>query len=224
MAVIHHTTLNPGKLDLLAPWLPTRPWYRGGGEPQLDKAGGFRLDDPAGAVGIEFMAVRDVSGAEPVTYHVPLTYRDAPLDGADHALIGTTEHGVLGRRWVYDGANDPVLVAQLLALVLGEAEAQAQSVSDTADPSVVGWSAQAGQTAEGAGLTAVTDGPLGTDLLVLAPAASDGQLVVRVSRVLSPEDSGASEGGPVGHVTAQWLLPDGTGARGRFAEVRGAAQ
>jgi hypothetical protein len=26
--------------------------------------------------------------------------RGAPLDGADQALIGTSEHGVLGRRWV----------------------------------------------------------------------------------------------------------------------------
>jgi len=37
---------------------------------------------------------------------VPLTYRGAPLDGAEDALVGTTEHGVLGRRWVYDGTRE----------------------------------------------------------------------------------------------------------------------
>ena len=27
MAVIHHTTLVPGKLDLLSDWLPAQSWY-----------------------------------------------------------------------------------------------------------------------------------------------------------------------------------------------------
>lgn len=138
MAFVHKTTLTPGKLELLAGWLPTRPWYRGGAEPALTKVGGFRLDDPDGEVGIEFMAVTDTSGGEPVTYHVPLGYRGAPLDGAGAALIGTSEHGVLGRRWVYDGTGDPVVMGQLAALVRGEAEPQAQSVSDTPDPTVTG--------------------------------------------------------------------------------------
>ena len=45
MAIIHHTTMTPTKLELLAPWLPTQPWYPGtGSEPELGKAGGFRLD------------------------------------------------------------------------------------------------------------------------------------------------------------------------------------
>ncbi|CAM5708775.1 hypothetical protein SFUMM280S_01006 [Streptomyces fumanus] len=54
MAVIHRTYVKPTKLELLTSWLPSRPWYRGGaGEPELTKAGGFRLDDPEGEVGIE---------------------------------------------------------------------------------------------------------------------------------------------------------------------------
>ena len=56
--------------------------------------------------------------------------------GADGGLIGTAEHGVLGRRWIYDGTHDPVLIAQLVALIQGEAEPQAQSVSNTPDPTV----------------------------------------------------------------------------------------
>ncbi|MFD9125826.1 1,4-alpha-glucan branching protein [Kitasatospora sp. NPDC059571] len=139
MAVIHRTTMSPTKLELLTAWLPTQPWYRGGPEPKLAKAGGFRLDDPAGEVGIEFMIVTDASSAEPVAYLLPLTYRGAPLDGVDAAagaLIGTSEHGVLGTRWIYDGVHDPVLVARLTALVRGETVAQAQSESDTPDRSV----------------------------------------------------------------------------------------
>jgi hypothetical protein len=136
MATIYTgTTLSPSKLELLTDWLPRRPWYRGSGAaPQLSKAGGFRLDDPAGEVGIEFMVVVDATTG--TTYSVPMTYRAAPLEGADAALIGTTEHGVLGTRWVYDAEHDPVAVSQLLEFVAGRVEAQHQSRSDTLDPSV----------------------------------------------------------------------------------------
>jgi hypothetical protein len=92
------------------------------------------LDDPAGEVGIEFMFVTDVHDG--VTYHVPLSYRDAPLAGAEDALVGTSEHGVLGRRWIYDGARDPAVLAALDAFVHGRAEAQDQNRSDTRDRSV----------------------------------------------------------------------------------------
>jgi hypothetical protein len=62
MAIIHNTTMSPGKLELLQVWLPAQPWYLNSGHvPELAKAGGFRLDDPAGEVGIEFMVVTDTS-------------------------------------------------------------------------------------------------------------------------------------------------------------------
>jgi hypothetical protein len=32
MALVHQATLTPSKLDLLANWLPTRSWFRDGGE------------------------------------------------------------------------------------------------------------------------------------------------------------------------------------------------
>jgi hypothetical protein len=50
--------------------------------------------------------------------HVPLTYRDAPLAQADQFFVGTTEHSVLGTRWVYDGCGDPAWVAALATTVL----------------------------------------------------------------------------------------------------------
>ncbi|MGY1805247.1 1,4-alpha-glucan branching protein [Blastococcus sp. SYSU D00922] len=135
MATMHRTTMAPTKLELLTAWLPGQPWYRGTGTPELSRAGGFRLDDPAGEVGIELMFVTDGAG-EPATYFVPLTYRGAPLPEAEHALVGTSEHGVLGTRWVYDAEHDPVATAQLLGFVAGAVEAQHQSESDTLDPSV----------------------------------------------------------------------------------------
>ena len=204
--------MAPGKLELLAAWLPTRPWYLGTGrEPELAKAGGFRLDDPQGEVGIEFMVVTDASGDEPVAYHVPLSYRAAPLDGADEAaLVGTSEHGVLGKRWVYDGVHDPVVVAQLLAFAQGRAEAQAQSVSNTPDPSVTGHFAGPGLPADSAP-GVVTDGPDGTTAS-LAPEP----LALQVTRVLRPADEGVSGTAVRGHVTATWHLPDGTDHRARF--------
>jgi hypothetical protein len=56
MALIHHATLTPSKVELLAGWLPARPWYRNKHDaPALEKSDGFRLDDPEGEVGIEFM-------------------------------------------------------------------------------------------------------------------------------------------------------------------------
>ncbi len=139
MAVVHRTTLEPGKLDLLTAWLPSRDWFTGA-VPRLHRAGGFRLDDPAGEVGIECMIVIDTADPHLPVYHVPLTYRGAPLPGGD--LVGTTEHGVLGHRWVYDGASDPVAVAQLTALLTGSAVAQHQDRSYTPADTVECFTAQ----------------------------------------------------------------------------------
>src|SRR5258708_20143791 len=64
MAIIHDTTMSPSKLELLTSWLPAKPWYAGTGrEPELAKAGGFRLDDPAG---------------EAATASMPLTHPSSP--------------------------------------------------------------------------------------------------------------------------------------------------
>jgi hypothetical protein len=206
MAVIHQTTLAPSKLELLSAWLPAQSWYQGG-VPDLARCGGFRLDDPAGDVGLEFMLVSDTSGDVPVTYNVPLTYRSSPLTDADRALIGTTEHGVLGRRWVYDGTRDPVLAAQLVALLNGAAEPQAQNLSHTPDPSVT-------VHLDGADIVPAAPVFSGTDL-----AAGPG-VTVRILRSLRPAsgDSCAATGAS-GCVTAGWRGPDGTGVRGPLFTV-----
>ncbi|MGW7541044.1 maltokinase N-terminal cap-like domain-containing protein [Streptomyces sp. NPDC054770] len=206
MALIHRTTLKPTKVELLAAWLPTRSWYHGSAAPEPARAGGFRLDDPEGEVGIEFMVVTEESGA----YLVPLTYRGAPLGGAEHALVGTTEHGVLGPRWVYDGCHDPVLTAELLALIEGRAEAQAQSITDTPDREVARSYAGEGPVT---GLGAPVDTDESTEF-----AVSDAGLVLRLQRVLTPGSTPPD--GAVGHVSGAWEQPDGNRTRALFAALR----
>lgn len=209
--------MSPTKLELLTRWLPTRSWYLGAGAaPVLSKAGGFRLDDPRGEVGIEFMVVTDESGERPVTYHVPLTYRGAPVGGAEDALLGTTEHGVLGTRWIYDGTHDPVMVAELLALLQDRAEPQAQSLSDTPDPSVAVHFEGTGVVTAPA-KTTVADGPEDTSMFVdtHAPGATQ-RLTIRVTRVLRPD---ASASAATSRVTAGWRSPDGSENRAVFASL-----
>lgn len=115
MALLYKARLTPSKLDALAAWLPGQPWAAGLDVTVLAQAGSFRFDDPAGAVGIETLLVHTADG---VLLQVPLTYRSAPLDGAEGALVATMEHSVLGPRWAYDGCADPVAVRALVTTVL----------------------------------------------------------------------------------------------------------
>lgn len=219
MAVLHKTTMHPTKFELMAAWLPRQPWYLGApGTPRLARAGGFRLDDPAGEVGIEFAVATDHSADRPVTYLLPMTYRGQALPDGDAALIGTSQHGVLGKRWIYDGTGDHVLVTQLLALIQGEAEPQAQSVSNTADHTVTSHPVTTTHlTVTESSVTA--NGPAGTDLRIQT-ASTDGmrggELLIRIARILEPD---TAQGGRVAQpgVSATWQQPDGTPARGMFA-------
>ncbi|WP_051797813.1 CG0192-related protein [Catenuloplanes japonicus] len=118
MAILHKAQLVPSKLDLLKAWLPSRAWFDGEAAGDsgagIERVAAFRFDDPAGRVGVETVLVtqgRDV-------YHVPLTYRGAPLAGAEAHLVGTCEHSVLGKRWIYDAAADPVYATALAHAVL----------------------------------------------------------------------------------------------------------
>ena len=115
MALLHRAQLTPSKLELLTGWLPAQPWYAGPAQPTVTRVAGFRFDDPDGEVGIETLLVRADDGP---MLQVPLTYRGAPLDGAEEALVGTMDHSVLGPRWVYDAPADPVYVTTLLATMV----------------------------------------------------------------------------------------------------------
>ena len=126
MALFHLARITPTKGELIAQWAPTQPW----GPPpdvEIDVIGSYRFDDPDGRVGMEVHLV----DADGMLLHVPLTYRDEPLAGADDALITEMQHSVLGTRWVYDGLRDPRLVVMLAAVTMtGQGEALGMAVYD----------------------------------------------------------------------------------------------
>lgn len=125
MAILYNVELSPGKIELVEEWLPKQPWAAVEPGTKLSRVSSFRLDDPAGEVGVEFhlVTVADDDGAAEgagTIYQVPVTYRGAPLAGAEDDLITEMDHPVLGHRWVYDGAADPVCVLETLrAIVTG---------------------------------------------------------------------------------------------------------
>jgi hypothetical protein len=129
MALLHGGAhITPTKLELLAAWLPAQPWFVGDAS-ALQQVGAYRFDDPDGEVGIETHLVR--AGDGPIL-QVPLTYRAAPLADADAWLVGTMEHTVLGRRWVYHAIGDPVYRAVLATTILAGGS-QAELVRDFGD-------------------------------------------------------------------------------------------
>jgi hypothetical protein len=112
MALLHNATITPSKRELMTAWLATQAWADGF-DPVRTLAS-YRFDDPEGEVGLEAALLADPDG---VLVHVPLSYRGAPLEGADAFLVGTAEHSVLGPRWVYDACGDPVWCAELATAI-----------------------------------------------------------------------------------------------------------
>ena len=231
MATIHDATLTPGKDDLVAAWIGEQRWYQAKGRsPRLRRLDGWRLDDPAGEVGIETLVYVDES-SEPVTYQVPLTYRGAPLPGAEHALVGEMEHSVLGHRWVYDAPHDPVYVAQLMALVRGRAEPQHSTESGTPRQDIVGvpdlfWSGDPEVVS-----SAVLRGEQSNTSIIVETTSTP--VILKVFRTLSPGDNPdialqsalSSAGCPavplsVGHVAGIWAGPDGDPLVGQLAAAQ----
>ena len=126
MALFHRATLTPSKPDLLAAWVPSQPWCPASGG-AVEVVGAFRFDDPNGRVGMETHLVR-VGGT---VVQVPLTYREAPMDGADDAVVTEMHHSALGTRWVYDGLADRDFVMMLAAVAMtGQGEALGLVESD----------------------------------------------------------------------------------------------
>ncbi|MGC0364684.1 hypothetical protein ABH922_002668 [Rhodococcus sp. 27YEA15] len=130
MALIYSAQLNPSKIDLLRAWVPGRAWLGSLDVSEVKAVGAYRFDDPDGEVGIETHLLSTQPG---VVLHVPLTYRGAPLDGADEYLVTTMDHSVLGPRWVYDGCGD-VAYARALATTILTGGSEAELVfADPAD-------------------------------------------------------------------------------------------
>lgn len=231
MATIHQVTLTPGKDDLVAAWIGDQRWYQAKGRtPRLRRLDSWRLDDPAGEVGVETLVYVDES-AEPVTYQVPLTYRGAPLPGGEAALVGELEHPVLGHRWVYDAPHDPVYVAQLVALVRGQVEPQHGQESDTPRHDIVGapdltWPGEVDVVRS----TVLRGEQSNTSVIV---ETSSSPVILKVFRTLSPGENpdivlqgalGAAgcDAVPrsVGHVAGTWAGPEGEPLLGHLAAAQ----
>lgn len=117
MAFVHRdATLRPTKVEVVRQWLAAADWFDAAPETVVTSPPlSYRFDDPDGKVGIEMLVVPYREGF----IQLPLTYREAPLDGARQWLLTTMDHSVLGRRWIYDGVGDPVLVTAFVRSILG---------------------------------------------------------------------------------------------------------
>lgn len=119
MALYHKATITPTKAELLAQWVPTQPWCPDATAP-VEVIGAYRFDDPEGQVGIETHMVTNGD----TLLQVPLTYRSAPLEGAEDFFVMEINHTELGTRWVYDGLGDARFLVMLAgAAMTGQGEA-----------------------------------------------------------------------------------------------------
>lgn len=147
MALLHEARLSPRKDEIVGPWLRTRSWWDG--ESERAPVGSFRLDDPAGEVGMECFLFGSASGS---TLFAPVTYRGAPLPHGEAGLLGTMDHSVLGTRYVYDACADPVFVATVLDTIRSGGR-HADLLLRRADGTEVAREADA--TAQGEGVSSV---------------------------------------------------------------------
>lgn len=211
MAIVHVAELKPSKLELIASWIPAQSWFAGDAPVELELVGAFRFDDPAGEVGIQVQLVR--AGADSPIYQVPMTYRNAPLAGADNSSMGEMTHSVLGRRYVYDGCHDPVFVSELVRAVLtGGTEVVEYRHAEGAEPVALPTRTRA----RGSGHATASVPALGP--LTVTPAGESGSVTtirsgpveVKVLRVLG---HGATADGAT--LTGEW----GEGASACLATV-----
>ncbi len=153
MAVIEQATLRPSKAEALAAWLPGQAWSGVVAGAPLEVVGQFRFDDPAGEVGVEVLLVRTEDGR---VLQAPLTYRDAPLHGADAFLVTEMDHSVLGRRWVYDAVGDPVHADVLRrAIVTGGHEAELELANGAGRRPKDAWASGSGSEPDSPSVTSV---------------------------------------------------------------------
>jgi 1,4-alpha-glucan branching enzyme len=228
MAIVHKgASIVPTKTEMVGAWMPHQRWYHGKGhDPVLRRVGGFRFEDPEGEVGIETLLLADTAADPVVVYQVPLTYRGAPLVGGEHALLGTMEHSVLGRRWVYDGPHDPAYVDQLVDTILRSRQSDEAQASVGSNELARGSST--GQVLGTVGSSTVLTGEQSNTSVICRMLAPDGgpaePLIVKVFRTLQHGDNPdvvvqsalTREGSDrvpmaVGHLSGAWDDPSGDG-------------
>lgn len=123
MAIIYRADLSPTKPEILHAFLSARSWGDGG---EITVLGAYRFDDPTGEVGVECHLVQ----AGDTVFHLPLTYRAAPVEDGEDAFVGTMQHSVLGERYVYDGLGDEVAIDCFARALAGEQEQAVLEVHD----------------------------------------------------------------------------------------------
>ena len=175
--------LTPTFPELLASWLPGQRWFPAKGrEFELRRVGGIRLEDPAGTVGLDVHLIAVDSGHRRDIVQIPLSYRDAPLKGAEDALIGEAEHSELGHRWIYDATHDPVFVTAWVELM--------RSGGVTEDGRTKGYPlgsfASAKRFSAPLPLTVLKGEQSNTSVVVRTPS---GPMIVKFFRVLAPGES-----------------------------------
>ncbi|WP_159571914.1 hypothetical protein [Curtobacterium sp. 18060] len=183
MAVIEQATLRPSKAEALAAWLPDQAWSGVVAGAPLQVVGQFRFDDPAGEVGVEVLLARTEDGR---VLQAPLTYRDAPLPGADAFLVTEMDHSVLGRRWVYDAVGDPVHADVLRrTIVTGGHEAELELANDAGRRPKDAWAHGSGSEPDSPDVTSVHATTTGA---VTSIATDHGTIVIaRVVGTALPE-------------------------------------
>ena len=199
MSIVHKATLTPTKNEIFGAWLAAQSWSPGD---LIDPIGSYRFDDPAGKVGIECVLL-EVGGS---VVHLPVSYREAPLDGAEDFLMATTEHSALGTRYVYDACADPVAVGALLTAALTGAT---QEPMDVYDNGRLVERRETVVTATGTGSWASNAVPHFDGVTIRSHGAESrveaGSFVVVVKRVV---DGSAADGAE--SIDVAW--PDGTGS------------
>ncbi|WP_291053148.1 phosphotransferase [Herbiconiux sp.] len=108
----------------LAEWMTHQRWYSSAGVepgalPELSLVGVWSLVDHRHQVALQTHLILDESGADPVLYQVPLTFRSSSLLGGDKALIerATIDGSPL---FIYDAPHDPAFTRALLGLMLDD--------------------------------------------------------------------------------------------------------
>ncbi|MEV7607708.1 hypothetical protein AB0N65_19930 [Paenarthrobacter sp. NPDC089322] len=197
MAIIHKATLSPTKLELIAGYLPTQPWFIQDGTPEL--IGAYRFDDPAGEVGLE---THVVSAGDRI-YQVPLSYRGHELGGAGEWLIGTMEHSVLGKRWVYDACADPVYVKALATAILTGQEEAALLVEGEPEPRPSTVSVKGSGTLDGGVPALSASAPVSGSGVTIIDA---GGLRLKVARVVDVAADSASNSAAAPELHAELTL------------------
>jgi len=148
MALVHPgSTISPTKLEIVQSWLGEQDWFTD--DSSALKAGQrftYRFQDPAGEVGVE--SVLATVGDR--VFQLPLTYRAAELDGGEPFFLTQMDHSALGRRWIYFGLGDPVLVTQFVSAIVSGCrsvglEFEMDGQMHTADTAVRAWGTGSGE-------------------------------------------------------------------------------